>query len=257
MSNEPRKASDVLLDLETKIDQVVALQRSQDLILKILTNKINALIEMVNSAEDAPPPTVSALPNNQIVPIHHEDRLPVQESPSGFRRTSRPETYVPSAPPPSKITQKQLPAPKPQMPAPPPPVPEEQEVVYPVIFPEYNPSAPPQSKKVAEAKQPAPVKQHSQPSTPGNKVPVDQRIVDRNGKAIFLANVTILDPDGNVEQTARTNGVGKWQASLGVGRWTVKITKQESVSKEKIDVSQDIVIDGQSVTQSLPVLICK
>lgn len=249
MSNEPRKASDILLSLESKVDQLISLYRSQDLVLKVLSNKLNNLIDAVNSSPSDSEPKPST---QQILNVSSEFQLPVEIAPKGFRRTSRPETYdVPEKP-----------APKAQLKTEPPtPVAvsvEQPSVEFPIQFPDYEPKKePPGLQNLKKPKSEIKVSEPSHPATPGNKVPVEQRVVDKNGKAIFLANVELLNSAGESEYKTRTNGVGKWQASLGVGTYQVKISKQESVSKEKIEVVQDITVDGLSVTQSLPVLICK
>ena len=45
MSNEPRKATDVLLELEAKINLLLDIVRSQDLNIKVLSNKLNVFID--------------------------------------------------------------------------------------------------------------------------------------------------------------------------------------------------------------------
>jgi len=56
---EPRKASDIILSLEAKIDQMVALHRSLDMNIKLLSNKIN---EMMQTADGHNIPMNNASP---------------------------------------------------------------------------------------------------------------------------------------------------------------------------------------------------
>jgi hypothetical protein len=56
-----REASDVLLDLEDKIDEIISVIKNQDLLLKILSNKINSLEGVINNN------TSLVLPVNNVV----------------------------------------------------------------------------------------------------------------------------------------------------------------------------------------------
>ena len=110
MEQEPRKASDILLELENKVNVLLGLLRAQDLTIKVLSNKLNSLMEkmdkqgavpskiMVEAVNSAPLPT----PFNQMpspdpeksIPVSADFNLQVEDKPNGFRRTSRPETYA-------------------------------------------------------------------------------------------------------------------------------------------------------------------
>jgi len=93
MTTEERKATDILLDLESKVDSLTNLMRSYDLNLKILSNKINLLLnpEQPKEIKSQNKPSVNA-----IVISPEDNRVPVETSPIGERRTSRPT--IPSAP---------------------------------------------------------------------------------------------------------------------------------------------------------------
>lgn len=249
--SEPRKASDILLSLESQVSQLVALYRSQDLVLKVLSNKLNNLIETVgklNQTEETNNNTLNLqVPHSSPVPIFAEYKLPQEVAPKGFRRTSRPETYTTQEPipKPQRVTLGQITAPPP-----------EPTVEFPVQFPEFAPSNQPS----LPAKKPSVTQpQETRVVKSTGSIPVQQRLVDQNGKAIFLANIDIinLQTGETVFSKLRTNGVGKWQASLSPGAYQVKISKQESLSKTKLELSQDIMVDGLSPTQELPMLICK
>jgi hypothetical protein len=90
------------------------------------------------------------------------------------------------------------------------------------------------------------------------QIPVMQRCVDKNSKAIFLADVEIVDM-ATMQPVfkTRTNGAGKWQAPLGIGSYRVTIRKRENVTKEKIEAVQDIHVDGSVPKLELPLLIIK
>jgi hypothetical protein len=116
-----RKASDILLDLEAKIDQLTSMLHAQALDIRILSNKLNKLLEQ-KELPPAPPPVATSyaasadngkmhnvLIQNRGVPIKVSDQLPMQDTPQGIRRNARPETsgnsrQAPPAMPQSKIS---------------------------------------------------------------------------------------------------------------------------------------------------------
>jgi len=245
-TEEPRKASDILVSLETKVNQMLGIIKNQDLVIKVLTNKLNSFIDTVNSMMEESPETPKQEP---AAPVSQQiiagNSLPVELNPVGFRRTSRPETFEHNAP------KKTVPIQVPVVQAPP-PQPE-------VQFPEYvEPKKPTQPKKVKA--EPVPVAPKQEPvklSNTGSKIPVSQRIVTDTGKALFIADIEIYNSDNALAHKTRTNGLGKWEASLVPGAYKVKISKGESLSKPAINITQDILVTGATATQDLPVLIAK
>src|SRR5271165_1230066 len=134
---ENRKATDVLLDIELNIKSILDLVRAQDLVIKILSNKLNDVLTRLDKQAVAPPKitveTVRTIPPvlsqmqakdpERNIPITAAGSLPQTDSPQGFRRTSRPETYasksLPPLPPPQPSVQlgdDVKPAQSPQMP---------------------------------------------------------------------------------------------------------------------------------------------
>jgi len=229
----PRKATDVLLDLEQKMDLLINMFRTNDLNYKVLSNKLNQLFDLVDKLQkgNAPKFSIEAIessplmsqikPSEKQIPIFAEATVPVDNNPVGFRRTSRPETFtdVPAAPKPIKT---------------------EAEIIV---------SKPIEHKEVREK----PLITNSV-----NAVPVVQRIVDRNGKAIFLADVEVINPVNNEQlHKVRTNGAGKWMCSLVPGTYRVLINKRESLTKEKLESVQEIVVDGTKSPLELPMAIIK
>lgn len=254
MDNSPRKASEVLLALETKIDTLLSIIQAQDHNIKVLSNKLNIVmqqlekqpamppkitVEAVNNATPFIPQSTATLNPERDITVSAESNLPLETEPKGFRRTSRPETfagdnaYLPSPAPKFPV----------QMPKPPPGRDKPAEVIVP------NKTSSPSLPVAPPAKQ---------VSTTHNKVPVVQRIVDRNGKSVFLADIEVLAHEtGESIFKTRTNGVGKWQAVLDPGGYRVMIRKRESLSKEKIEVGQDIQVDGNQSPLELQTMIIK
>jgi hypothetical protein len=262
---EPRKATDVLLELEQKLDVALNIIRAQDLNIKILSNKLNAVLEVLEKkAPEAPKFVVEAvntaprMPVSQFqmnpeldpekeIPVSAEFKLPLEKEPTGFRRTSRPETfagddiYIPQAP---KAPQ----APHPGRGHNGPPPGRTAEVVVPPAATKQNVVEKPPTKPQARA-----VEQVVQ-----NAIPVQQRVVNKHGKSLFLADVEIIDLS-SMQQVfkTRTNGMGKWMASLGIGQYRVIVRKMENATKEKLEVTQDIEIDGLQSTVELQTVIIK
>lgn len=266
MTQEPRKASDVLLELEQKLDVALNIIRTQDFNIKILSNKLNTILEVLEKKADSSPKfvveavntTTSQVPVSQFqmmeeldpereIPVSAEFKLPLEKEPTGFRRTSRPETfagddmYIPQAPKP-KAQPKQ-----PQSARTPPPG-RSAEVIVPPAATKHNlvekSNPKPQERVVAQVVQ--------------NAIPVQQRVVNKHGKSLFLADVEIIDLS-SMQQVfkTRTNGMGKWMASLGIGQYRVIIRKMENATKEKLEITQDIEIDGTQSTVELQTVIIK
>lgn len=82
-------------------------------------------------------------------------------------------------------------------------------------------------------------------------IPIIQKIVDKNNKAIFMATVIIKNQNGNVVFTTKTNGNGSWKATLDPGKYFVQITKNESLNRPKIDVTNAIIITGENEYENL------
>jgi hypothetical protein len=249
LENTSRKASDILLNLETKIESLTKIISAQELNIRILSNKLNALMQSIDkmvvapkiSVETAfaPIPTVSMFQSNPIldperqIPILSEGSLPLEISPQGFRRSSRPETF--------QGDDSYLKKP-------------ETLVKFPVQIPDVV--VPVQ----ATIKQPvAPQTTHTKATKQirdTQNIPVEQRIVDKNGKSVFLANVEITNNDTGVEVSkTRTNGTGKWMASLPVGTYKVIVRKGESLTKEKVESVQDVIVDGTTSPLTLRTMI--
>lgn len=274
MTSEPRKASDILLELETKLDAALSIIHAQDLNIKILSNKLNVIIEALEKKEAAPRVVVEAVPTKAApispfqaaweqdaeknVPIHAEMKLPLEAEPQGFRRTSRPETFAGD----DVYLPGQQPANTPKYP-----------VQVPAAPPGRNPGMqPPPGRSAAEAtvSVPAPKPEpEAQKAPPQNKpqvtqtvlhnaVPVEQRAVNAQGKSLFLAEVEIIDLS-TMQQVykTKTNGSGKWMASLGIGNYRVIIRKYEPTTKERMEVTQEIQVDGTQSPLTLQTIIIK
>lgn len=256
MDNGSRKASDILLDLENKLNQLISMVHAQDLNLKILSNKLNMVMEKIKespapSSSAVNPYTVAAdegkmsntLLQNRVAPPQmikvSPERLPMEENPQpqqNTRRTSRPETTGSNrqSPQPFQAPRKVgIQDPRP------PDMSQYQSHTEATARPSHDaPESAETQFQAFENLSPA-------QADVTNKVAVTQRITEKSGKSVFLAEVEIFDESGSQIFKTRTNGVGKWQASLPIGNYRVKIGKRESVTKQKIEKLQSITVDGR------------
>lgn len=244
---DPRKATDVLLSIESKLETVLKGLQSQDFNNKIIANRLSSLFDKVeqamrllssidnqniNMANNVPKITMEAVNSNgmsiadNIKNVVTESNMSVENAPLGFRRTSRPESF------------QNVPAPQPKL--------EAQQEEF-----EFRPVE-------IEKLQQKLVSGNYSESSNLPAISVIQRVVDRNNKSIFLAEVEI----NNLENNAlfgmfKTSGTGKWSANIPLGRYRITIRKRESLTKEKIEVTQDITVDGTKSPMELSTLIIK
>lgn len=255
-----RKASEVILELESKLDKALDFLRNQDLMIKILNNKLIAITESLNKKVAEPPKfTVEAInvPTQKIpipmpaplsereVAISAESKLPIETAPQGFRRTSRPETFSGDD---AYLS----------------------HTKYPTQIPKLaGNQMPPPGRNLGEAVVPdkatkkldtssVPTSQQPSKNVAQNAVPVTQRVVNGHGKSLFLADVEVINKT-SMETVAKTrcNGTGKWMASLAIGEYKVIIRKLDATTKERLEVSQDVLVDGSQSPLELQTVIVK
>lgn len=268
---EPRKATDIILELEQKVDALLNIVRTQDLNLKIISNKLNTVTEALEKKEPAAGPRITAesvRPTNHTqqptIPVTSEASLPLESEPKGFRRTSRPETFAGDdayLKPQASTVNLKYPVQLPEG--------AQQGQVAPGMRPppgrgpEAGPAKP---AEVVVPKAQTPSKQEPVPQERPkaatqiiqNAIPIQQRVVNAHGKSLFLADVEIINLSTMTSVTkTRTNGTGKWMTSLGVGQYRVIIKKMDSATKEVMEVTQDVDIDGSQSPLELQTIIIK
>ena len=270
MSDNSRKATDVLLELESKLNVVLEIVRSQDLNIKILSNKLKEINSKLDKQPASPQKiTVEAVHNTiqnrpaiqmpsgfpqmpvgdpeRNIPVEAESSFKQETSPQGFRRNSRPETYVDPNKPATPLPANLLTPPVARRKDPdnsPPPCRTDSSAGFPNNSSKFVPDVQQQSQETALTAQ--------------GHIPVMQRVVDKNGKSIFLADVDIVNLSTNQPVFKnRTNGTGKWMASLPVGAYRVTLKKRGSSVATSVEAVQDIQVDGKASTLELPMLIVK
>jgi hypothetical protein len=213
---EPRKASDIILALESKVDVLQKLVFNQDMLLKLIadkTNKIFAYIDELQKeyrqsqlaqqdADDEEEPKVIKISNEHQITEATEIDI-------SKRRIDRAGVAA--------------------------------QVQQPAVLAVPNQS----SEKVPQP-----------PASTGNKkVSVIQRVSDNTGKDMFMASVLINDEAGNEVHKTKTNAVGKWQAQLKPGSYIIKLTKTDTATKKILETTQKINVGNSNSTITLPVVI--
>jgi hypothetical protein len=205
---EPRKASDILLSLEDKVNTLTKIISVYDYNTKIILDRVNKIYAYIDflQKEEAALAQQNAQPvqsendlfpqyqEKEIVQTSTEHMITEEKEPKGHRRTARSETYATD------------------------------------------------TKQVGGSEK---------------KIPVIQRITDHTGKDIFMAEVSILNENNEIVCKTKTNAVGKWQAHLKTGNYTVSVVKTDTSTKKKIEAMQDIVVNDNTPTMTLPTAVIK
>lgn len=214
------KDSEILLDLQKKIDALFGAIRTLDLNIKIISNKLNGLNSNANGAAIVQKQSTIELPQ-ETEHISSEFQIKVEDKPIAFPRTSRQETYNS--------------------------IPMAQTIIEPNKIEDATVKIPDQA--FSDHKD-------SEIELNKNSIPVTQRVLDKNGKAVFLASVTINDVStGKTVAKCKTSGTGKWMASLHIGCFKIFVVKIESLNKMKQEEIQEILVTGEKVPFELPNLI--
>jgi hypothetical protein len=215
--NTPRKASEVLLSLENKVEVLTALVYNQDLLLKLAVdrcNKIYAYIEELK--KEYQEQAVAQAKEGE----EQEDPRMVMSPP--------PEQVITDANINEQVGEKRGARMAQQM------------RQQPIMMPQNR-----------EEPQQQPAGQE------GRKIPVIQRVSDSTGKDLFLAQVVISDENGKLVHKTKTSAVGKWQCLLKPGVYSIHISKTDTATKKVIEATQQITINNSSSTITLPVAIIK
>lgn len=233
-----RTAVDVLLETEKQIKVLVAINQSLDLNIKVLSNKLNTTMERVDHIlaliEDMPdepgftmvddmnPHTLATAPPKRIQ-VQEEFAPPIpltkETAPVGQRRTSRGEVLSPQ--------------------------PMKGQVQKPIK------NVPTPSFPVPEMKTPISI---AEPAPTSGKVPLSQRVVDRNSNSIFKADVEITNEGGSTVWKGQTGTTGKWTTALEPGRYHINIHKQ--TTQQKIQVGTELLVNDKT-PRELPIMIVK
>lgn len=237
MSEDDRKATDILLSIESKLESLLNHHRTQELNLKILSNKFNSLIDSIpklNSEKNLLPQQKIMIEAVDVaaaksVPTNSINNMSIMTEPTGSRRISRQEEDI--------FIERGNDAQQ-----------NRESMIQKTV------------KAVSQLKDES-VQKPSQLVHPNlneeTAIQLTQRLIDKNSKSIFLAEVEIKDNNDVTVHKTRTNSVGKWNATLPPGNYRIISRKQDKSSKQKIEVLQDLQLDGSQRSVNLQDFIIK
>jgi len=250
-----RKASDIILELESKINSLTKLIESMDFNLKLISNKLNKLVattdnnklHKVSAYVSEQPPITNKF---EELKKSQSEEFEIDKTPNGQRRVSRPTQNNFSGP----IQ-----------------VPLSNSVKFvsnsdnsDEEFKGFKSNVKtinkdnlkkPVNENVNPAKE-VKVETQKEVVNDGNLIKVSQRVFNEHGKAEFFADVSIQQlPSLDKIKGTRTTGTGLWSVMIPQGIYRVSIkTKQPVVGSSRIN-SFDINLDGTKKEIDLDKLI--
>lgn len=209
--SEKKLVSEIIVDLEKKMDQMLKMISALDLNIKIISNKLNLI--KTNSTSISPEkysisPT-ETIENNLIKSADKMGKIPVSQTPlhtsksntDVVRRTNRADA-IPITPPNSVET---------------------------INFKDYDDAV----------------------VSPNAFIPITSKVVDSKGKGIFLAEIEILEISTKKITKIRAKGDGRWETAVPIGNYELTVSKRIPGNKEKIVSKQSFVVDGSSIPLKL------
>lgn len=275
MSDEPRKFSDVLLELEGKVDLLLKQVQSNDLVMKILTNKLGQVLEKLDKVG-------SSAPKSSPFKVDAVDTLPEFKPPMQDFDPSRHTIIQASGPNPNL----QQPDAKTGRGRGRPrkeeksqhlegddaflikPTPKEPESPFPIQIPKGGKAEIIVPNQTAPTKFPTLTSQISNQeeftvpnfpeSEPKKNTTLIQKVLDKNGKVAFLADVRILNHQSlETVWSGRTSAIGKWAAVVPMGNFRISIRKRDPGSSREVEAVQDVIVDGKQDRVELPTFTMK
>lgn len=214
----PKKASELLLEIDEKINRIVQITSLYDHNIKMILSKVNtdhALLQLIAAklGLEEENQQINNLKNPNVVSIPAGIPIEVATEIKGQRRTNRPTVSEQST----------------------------------TIFPEYQSPEPPPQQELAD--------QAKKTSTVERKIPVVQRI-QRNNKDVFMADVKIFAGNEQIFK-GRSNATGKYQCLLAPGKYVVKVSKTDPTTKQLIEQGQEITVPLSEGAFTLPNFVLK
>lgn len=229
-----RKATDVLLKIEQMIEKVLGHNRNQDLLIKTLMNRIQVLEDKIDGIKNVPVQAQQPVAaSQQEFPKHSGDAPP--------RRINQ---QLPGLKPSVKINNPQQP----------------QNSGFDFRNTEQNrqssnrqitrdPNEEDEAEKLELDAKPQGKRRDSRyiPSSyDGKPVPVQQKLLYPDGRAISTAKVEVFDDKSNLVKTLKTNATGKWTNALPPGNYTIQVSKKGTSTKNAVEAQVEITVPTSS-----------
>lgn len=225
---EPRKASEILLDLEIEVRKLKTTVELQDHLLKMILDNCNKTNTMINVLID-------------VQPLSQEQRLAIKEQ-FQSKETIKAISIQPGFP--IEVEQEFKGQRR---------ITRGQEATNTkasnanIEFKDYMANR----KKVPEES----ISSKEQNIKSEKRVPVTQRVQDNNKKDLFMAEVNLTSNDGQYTSKTKTNAMGKWQAQLPPGKYLVKVSKMDTTLQKKLESQQEITVPNSNSPVILSTLI--
>jgi hypothetical protein len=208
---EQRKATDVVLAIEGKVDALIKILSSYDHNMKLVLDRVNKVYSYVEEVKQSYKQQDNNSTEEAVININDGAKIEISEKPIVEKRNTKSASA------------------------------EQSDI-----------SINPMPYRLDGFDQR--VSNNVESKTTDKKVPVIQRVTDQNGKDIFMADITVFNDKLESVYKTKSNAVGKWQAHLKPGRYTVSVSKTDMASKKKLEVKQDITIPQSNATITLDIL---
>lgn len=219
-----RKATDILIDLERKIEQLLGYKKTEDLNQKLILDRLNKLLDRLNELLE-----LKSQPNSAVVkPQPSSAKLP---SVGAYVEPTPPIAMLPSG--------KNI-------------ISAKNEFEFVDVDEEGN-------EQLKEDLQPLGRRDIRTPVSQGKKTQVQQKIIYPDGKNVILANVEVYTmvpglkgkSEKKIAKQTRTNSSGKWAAALDPGKYYIHVFKSATNNKPIVELNYEVEITLSDTTLEL------
>lgn len=218
--SEDRKATDVLLQIESKVDELLSYIKADNLADKIILERLRIVTESLEKLLLKPS-------NVSVSDIGKKPNLSVSAD------FTKPTTNVVS-----EQQQRQL---------------SDKISITTLSLKDKIKKAMDDAKEDTASLEFPTAKEKSKEKNTDKQISVQQKITDIEGSNLFMANVEIFDLNDVLIKKTKTNQTGKWLAQLPVGAYNVNVTKVGANNKPSINVKYSIEITNENSNLELPI----
>lgn len=210
MSEDQRKASEIILSIESKLDNMLKTMGSYETNTKLILDRVNKVYLYIEEVKKS----YSIVQENEENFTNLDEPISISKDPIINKRSAKP-------------------------------LPDANGLQNPYKMDGFN-----EVKKIETVV----VEEKNSEIISDKKVPVIQRITDQTGKDIFMADVLVCNSKQEAIYKTKTNAIGKWQAHLRPGAYTINVSKTDMNTKKKLEIKQEINIPASNATVVLDAL---
>jgi hypothetical protein len=222
---EERKVSDVVADLERKVDSALAYLKNLDATIKVLLGNINSLSMKLDGW--TVPKSESHVPSVKDTGIINKDNFDSRPKTSKFADMAAQHGIQVEEP--------------------------ESINLGSVGIRQSNLPPDPSGYDLVEAhSRPVHTQRGQRAQTAVTRVAVSQLLSQKDGTPLFLASIQVTNESGELVKQSRTNTKGRWNAALDPGDYYVRVLKRFSQEdREPLDVNYKIQVPPSSEMMEL------